>query len=163
MNKCVSCQKETSNPKFCSRNCAAKLNNVKFPKRKLEGNCKICNSPIKSNRSYCKDCFIQHDPNPPVYNTDILISELTGKRKYQKNSQIRNYARKLYLSLKLPMECKVCKYSKHVEICHIIPINKFDQNSRLSEVNHTTNLVALCPTHHWEFDNSLIDKEQLTT
>jgi hypothetical protein len=30
---CLTCQKETKNPKFCSQSCAARLNNNLFPKR----------------------------------------------------------------------------------------------------------------------------------
>lgn len=36
MNNCAHCQSETNNPKFCSKSCAAKLNNVLFPKREKQ-------------------------------------------------------------------------------------------------------------------------------
>ena len=34
MTKCLTCNEDTSNPKFCSRSCAAIYNNKLFPKKK---------------------------------------------------------------------------------------------------------------------------------
>lgn len=54
---CINCNVQTSNPKFCSKSCAAKHNNKVFPKRFKEGLCKICTTPIISGYVYCHDCF----------------------------------------------------------------------------------------------------------
>lgn len=56
MTNCVVCERETSNPKFCSRSCAAKFNNARSPKRKPEGACKTCGAPVQSSRSLCAAC-----------------------------------------------------------------------------------------------------------
>ena len=56
-----------------------------------------------------------------------------------------------------PDECAECGYDKHYEICHILPINSFTEDSNISEVNDFDNLVALCPNCHWEFDNGLLN------
>src|SRR4051794_27025032 len=40
--ECPVCGQKTRNPKFCSRSCAAKMNNILVPKRKLGGKCSVC-------------------------------------------------------------------------------------------------------------------------
>lgn len=54
--KCIKCQTTTSNPKFCSRSCSSKYNNI-LPKRKLTKKCKTCSSYITKGRTYCSTCF----------------------------------------------------------------------------------------------------------
>ena len=53
MSKCLTCKKETANPKFCSRSCAAKLNGVLYPKRKAEHKCRVCNESIPATKRFC--------------------------------------------------------------------------------------------------------------
>ena len=50
----------------------------------------------------------------------------------------------------------VCGYYKHIEICHIKPIRDFPLDTPILEVNDLSNLIGLCPTHHWEFDNGIL-------
>lgn len=57
MNKCLTCNKSTKNPKFCSRNCAAITNNKLVPKRKPEGKCVVCNCVILKQNKYCGTCW----------------------------------------------------------------------------------------------------------
>jgi hypothetical protein len=59
MTKCIVCSSPTTNPKFCSRSCAAKHNNTATPKRKPEGKCLKCKSPITTKSRYCKNCLEQ--------------------------------------------------------------------------------------------------------
>lgn len=40
---------------FCSRSCAVKTNNVKTPKRKVEGSCRTCQKPTHTKDRYCSD------------------------------------------------------------------------------------------------------------
>src|ERR1700688_4539871 len=54
--KCETCGRETSNPRFCSRSCAAVTNNVAFPKRKPEGECERCWTAISRRKRYCEAC-----------------------------------------------------------------------------------------------------------
>ena len=58
MIKCLLCKKDTSNPKFCSRSCAASYNNKKDPKRKPEHKCLDCGKPITANRARCKEHYL---------------------------------------------------------------------------------------------------------
>ena len=96
MNKCINCDKETTNPKFCSSSCSATYNNKLVPRRKLEGNCVVCNKPITKKAKYCSDCF-KSDANPKYVDwSKVTIGEDQSKRSYQINSRIRNLARRLY-------------------------------------------------------------------
>lgn len=66
----------------------------------------------------------------------------------------RSYSKYIY-----PLKCMLCNYDKHFEVCHIKPLNSFDNNVTLYEVNNKTNLIHLCPNCHWEFDHNLIPIE----
>lgn len=74
---------------------------------------------------------------------------------------IRKNARRTYLASDKPKCCLVCGYSKHIEICHVQGITTFPDETKLIVINDLTNLVALCPTHHWELDNKQLDEEIL--
>lgn len=49
--------------------------------------------------------------------------------------------------------CAVCGYDTHVQVCHIKPVKDFPNNATVAEINIMSNLVLLCPNHHWELDN----------
>lgn len=53
---CVNCGKETNNPRYCSRSCAAQKNNRTSPKRGPEGRCVDCGTAIPSNATRCAVC-----------------------------------------------------------------------------------------------------------
>ena len=58
MTKCLICNTDTQNPKFCSRSCAAKHNNHKIPKRKRKNilYCVSCNKELsRFNKKYCNN------------------------------------------------------------------------------------------------------------
>lgn len=46
---------EKNSKVFCSRSCAASVNNSKAPKRKLEGRCFVCSESISSSLKYCSN------------------------------------------------------------------------------------------------------------
>lgn len=84
--------------------------------------------------------------------------ELLSKRKnYQSyRSAIRKLAEKIYKNSNKELKCAVCNYDKHVEIAHIKPVSDFDDCSTIAEINSIDNLIALCPNHHWEYDNGIL-------
>jgi len=151
MNTCQCCNKETINYKYCSKSCAAKINN-KVPKRKAKiWRCKICNIQIQSRRTYCDSC------NPNIIDwSAVTYGETKTKRKYQVNSRIRELGRNAYKKSNRPQKCAICNYDKHYEVHHIKSISSFPDSSFISEINDLDNLVALCPTHHWEVDKGLV-------
>lgn len=54
---CENCKKETENPKYCSKSCAAIVNNRTIKKRQPQGECFDCGSIIRKSRKYCNKCW----------------------------------------------------------------------------------------------------------
>lgn len=106
----------------------------------------------KTKKSKC--CQICSSINQQKYET--LQDVLHYRSKYGQSAAyniIRGRARQ---AMKHITSCQVCGYNKHVEVCHIKPISKFDHSSLISEINHPDNLYILCPNCHWEFDNNIL-------
>lgn len=147
---CMNCGKETSNPKYCGRSCAAVVSNKMAPRRKARPNfCKECSESIRPTRTYCKECYANRAKDMPlkdaVYDT------------YGKPSAYALVRARARASLKgTDMCCAACGYAKHVEVCHIRPICDFPKDALVSEVNALDNLILLCPNCHWEFDSGLL-------
>lgn len=70
-----------------------------------------------------------------------------------KFTKIRRHARYKCDKIGLLKKCQRCDYDKHVEVCHIKSISSFDENTDIDVVNDLSNIIVLCPNHHWEFDN----------
>ncbi len=152
MSHCLNCGKETTNPKYCSRSCAAQSTNRLHPKRKRQPHyCQVCGIEVPTRRKYCDTC----NPHNVDWN-QVALGDVQGQRRYQINSRIRELARKAYLDSGKPQQCAVCGYTKHIEVCHLSSINSFLPASTIAEINSLDNLVALCPNCHWEFDNGLL-------
>lgn len=150
---CVNCQQETNNPKFCSRPCSARYNNSRYPKRKKLGRCLECNMEIPAANKYC----VYHRPRAYVERS-ITIAELKAKYgKYHYSADIRNKLRTDYRNSNRPKFCVICGYDKFYELSHLIPIAKFSDDTPMSVVNDFDNVAPLCPTHHWEYDHSLLN------
>lgn len=93
-------------------------------------------------------------------------AELFSERKNWQSarSSIRKTAEDIYKNSGKPCVCAICGYNKHIEIAHVKAVSDFNDNALISEINDITNLVGLCPNHHWEFDNNALseeDKEKL--
>lgn len=149
----------------CSRSCTNKNRTfVKVRKnvKRIRAYCSDCNIPISGYKSkQCKSCYEQNRKKIFLEKgNSISVNDVLSKTKNYKSlhryQPIRNDAGKLIKLAGVSQECKVCGYSKHVEVCHVKGISEFDKDSLLSEVNHLTNLVYLCPNHHWELDNGIL-------
>lgn len=142
---CLTCQSETSNPKFCSRSCAATHNNKSFPKRAQSRPCKICYSTVPSSRTYCKSCW---------QNKNRIISQKENKIKDWENGIWRggtDYGLSKiirdYLLNKSNFSCDKCRFNTpHPNDGKtILEINHIDGNG----LNHSpNNLEVLCPNCH---------------
>lgn len=162
---CVNCQKETTNPKFCSRSCAGIYNNAIQPKRpyskkSLSNKCRSCNAPILARHIHCSKCRVSIPGTKGVYPIETKTLQecidSVGKTANRYRS-IRDSARNKLIALKIPTCCNNCNYDKHVEVCHIKSISSFPLDTKIAEINNISNLIYLCPNCHWEFDNSLLD------
>jgi len=80
INLCKNCNKETNNPKFCSRSCSASHNNKGVrrhgqpPKSHF---CLHCNNKLKPKRKYCSiKCQQTHQRNLRFQNGTMSTSTL---------------------------------------------------------------------------------------
>lgn len=147
---CIVCNKPTNNPKFCSRSCSTTYNNLQNPRRTRTKICAFddCNTLILSSRTFC----YAHKARTSKYKT---IGELRKGAGYQINAYARSIARG-WAKKNIDMsKCSVCGYKNHVEVCHIIPLASFPDETPISET-YTNNVVGLCPNHHWEFDHGML-------
>lgn len=81
---------------------------------------------------------------------------VVGKHPSWIHSHIRNFCRSWNKNLR-QHPCEICGYDKHIELAHIIPISEWGDDALLEEVNDPSNIRVLCPNHHWEFDNGLLE------
>lgn len=146
------CGRETRNPKFCSRACAAKANNVLVPKRRPEGRCSVCACPVPRRNRFCEPCR----PNKPI-DDSLPIGRVADGSDHPacRFARLRQHARRQYLAAR-PRECVRCGYDKHIEVCHKRSLTSFPLETPIGVVNHLDNLVGLCPNCHWEFDHGLL-------
>jgi len=157
MNLCKKCNKPTGNPKYCSRSCAASVNNAK-PKRQRTALCAFCGKHTKSApRSgvrKCRECYLKECANNFGEKTIGDFTSTYSRHKYQ---NVRNHAHNVARLHNLEKACSECGYDKTVDLCHKIPIASFSPETKLKVVNDIKNLVYLCPNHHWELDHGLLE------
>ena len=156
MINCANCGVTTTNPRFCSRTCAAKLTNKEKPKRQLTRKCNQCENIIRNYlRLLCEQHFQIYKQR---FITDFTLKDyrerlsVKGKPPAWINSHIRRFARS-WLKHMIHLPCACCGYDKHVELAHIKAVSSFDENTLVSVVNAEENVIQLCPNCHWEFDN----------
>lgn len=146
--KCLHCGKETTNQRFCCLTCAATFNNSRrLPATKP---CPRCGLPISVSRTVCTACA-----KKPL-SLSTTIGELSCSSRTQAHARIRQQARQIFGRSDRPKRCMKCGYDRIFHVCHVIAIEKFPLTATLAEVNDLQNLVALCPNHHWEFDNGCL-------
>lgn len=185
-NLCLFCQSailpqpgkvltDTRKQKFCNRSCAAKYNNRRFPKRSCAtsptGLCATCTTVIHykkgkdgtySVRRYCEPCSKIARYAARNFSTEALHQRTKGdlfatRKNWQSaRSTIVRHAALMFRSSGKPNVCVICGYAKHIDICHINDVASFPDSATIGEINASSNLVALCPNHHWEYDNGLI-------
>lgn len=151
---CLNCNRETSNPKFCSKSCAATYNNRIYLKRDRQRfYCQKCGKEARYRRQFCEQCN-------PLLGQDLTQRTVADMRSLVDfHGRIRQIGRKLFFATSTPKACAICGYDKHIEICHIKAIQDFPEDTPVSEVNNVNNLIALCPNCHWELDNGLLKLE----
>jgi hypothetical protein len=169
-NKCLFCGKIIEVPedgkvcqikikKFCNRSCGGFYNNkLRHPKEKKVKTriCKKCGNIFVNEyqKKYCLECQEQ----------GLLSFKTKGELfRLRKNWQsarsiIVHHAAKTYKKSDKPKKCLKCGYDKHYEICHKKTVSSFPDEALIKEINHIDNLLAFCPTHHWEFDNGFLNE-----
>lgn len=154
---CLHCGTETQNPKFCSKSCAAKVTN-RIPKRQRKIRvCSKCHLKLAHGyrSSTCMNC-------KPERASEKLKTLTLREARQRYKSPTASYAHALVrhhchmLFKNLTKSCLICGYDKHVELCHIKPISSFEEDATFELINSPSNVVGLCPNHHWELDNGLL-------
>lgn len=167
MKKCerTDCSVLTSNARYCCRRCASIVNNSKSPKRKrtmLRCSCGDAYTWQESRSRFCLPCRKRRQREREELGNRTLEFYRDKNRQNHpswKFAEVRAHARRLHAHL--PKRCQVCGYDKHTELAHITALSKWPLSTTLNEVNAKTNVLVLCPNHHWEFDNGAISLEAI--
>ncbi|QGH78991.1 HNH endonuclease [Streptomyces phage TomSawyer] len=107
-----------------------------------------CGAEVAYDTILCRKCTGQK-------RRDASGRQTIGEIKSTKKSRYSHYIRAL-IPKGLFKACAVCGYTNHVEVAHIKAIASFPDSATAAEVNATTNLIGLCPNHHWEYDNGVL-------
>jgi hypothetical protein len=154
--KCSKCQQSKPKSEFYKR--AASKDGLrarckpcsKQPKHSQNQPCPQCGEPCWSKGGVCKSC--QKTNAYDSYSKLTIGDKIYDKHKYAKYQYVRYWARRIAIDMGWN-KCSKCGYDKHFEVAHIEPISKFPPETLLTVVNDPSNLMALCPNCHWEFDN----------
>jgi hypothetical protein len=176
--KCAQCsgdfwkfpsQIRKTNNNFCSKSCAAKFNNKKYPKRKPEGKCKQCLQEISASRSYCKECRKRRKENAIGL---LSYSELPQRIKERKKKSVVEYRRRTKLKA---IEykgggCQICGYNKCVAslVFHHLDPSKKDFNISHKNIKSWERIkkeidkcVLLCQNCHGEVHYNITELKLL--
>lgn len=167
----------TRRQKFCSRSCAAKFNNTKFPKQRpqlISAPCERCGETVEFKkkrgggymyRRFCASCVV------PAMLEARGRTAIENKTKGQIRSECKNYtdfnsritthARRIFRLSGKPYKCEKCGYSLHAEVCHVVDIKDFPDETLIERINCIENLVSLCRNCHWEFDHGHFTIEKI--
>ena len=117
MTSCIHCLKETSNPKFCSKSCAAKYNNLNRPPRSAESRKRTSltlkgrpNPHARNPDLHPKWCLIKYHP---CNNCGKLISK---PRKLTCSIECRDQIRSKNGTLKKRIEYNGCWFQSSWEV-----------------------------------------------
>jgi endogenous inhibitor of DNA gyrase (YacG/DUF329 family) len=147
---CDVCGVATSNPKYCSRSCAAKANNVKFPKRtsKYEPrSCPICHTSLTTqqrgqNRTYCSNKCARRSEYQRNVELWLAGSAHGGISAHKPSSIIKKWLRETRGD-----KCEQCGWNVRHPITGEVPI-ELDHEDGDYRNNHPDNLRLLCPNCH---------------
>lgn len=171
-NPCAACGKETTNPKYCSSSCSARINGTLFPKKlkyRVAQECSVCGkeyfkSTTHSGRKYCPECLAFKKTRRGMKETKVasIIKHFkaTGRHPSWKLAHVRLLNRVWNVDL-LAKSCAKCGYGKHVELAHIKAMSTFPKSATLGEINDPSNVIQLCRNCHWEFDHGIVTLEEI--
>ena len=148
----------THNQKFCSSACGIYTRIKKWRQKNTKPcpDCKI--ERISYQAEKCLKCHRKetiHFTQDKTLGDFLSLSSVRNGHPAWRYNHIRSLARYHYQHL-LKKPCHICGYDKHVVLCHIRAIADFPMSALISEINAPTNVIQLCPNHHWELDNNLL-------
>jgi len=120
-------------------------------------NLKLCtncnNAQIYPESKYCRSCSAILRGQVDKTLKDAIYEKLHKSSAF---ALVRSRARTKMREAGKLNSCMNCGYNKHVEVCHIVAISEFSEDTMISEINSEENLLALCPNCHWEFDHGML-------
>lgn len=142
-------------PKYCSRRCSTIARNAVRGARDATGRlinrrCPNCDGVKYYKSLTCGNCARSKPKSERAALTLGTLREQFDTLAY--HAKIRMWARAACPD----RACVVCGYDKHIDVCHIRAVKDFPVTATIAEVNAISNLVPLCPNHHWEFDNGYL-------
>ena len=152
---------QTRRKRFCNQRCVALFSHregsLKDHARPVKG-CTHCGVQHKKKSTYCsRSCRVLSTPKKVNSQRVESKGEIFSGRSWQSaRSIIQKNARALFFKANPVPSCAVCHYINHVEIAHRIAVSEFQADALLSEINDLSNLISLCPNHHWEFDRGIL-------
>lgn len=122
MTQCSYCQKETSNPKFCSRSCATSSSNKTSPRRKKTKKCRNCGKIIYSEYIYCSNECLKdiQKLRPKLSKEELKKANVRNVIKWRQRLKERAVEYK-------GGKCQICGYSKCIkafDFHHLQPEHK---------------------------------------
>jgi len=162
--------------KFCNSTCFGlyNANNIKMKFKEIKRKkCCRCEADITymysgKKEKYCKECSeevkkerykIRVEKRTSFVDLTIHDVFLLYSTRGSARAMIDNYARKEIVKTYKEKRCLLCGYTKSVDVCHIKAVESFSDNSFISEVNSSSNLIYLCPNHHRELDRGFIEAD----
>lgn len=168
-NTCLNCGKEiiaqkgvrlrdVKRKKFCNLSCSAIHNNTGRVRSQKPDQFCSCGKQIskRSSTGLCRSCALNLLERSIENQTKTSLAD---RRNYYNSwrSSISRHAVRVFDASGLDKKCAICGYETRVDICHVKPVAMFCENALITEINDLSNLVPLCPNHHWEFDHGILN------
>lgn len=137
MNKCLTCGKDTKNPKFCSRSCSVSNNNKgirRHGKEPTRSNCLFCKQEIINKKFCCLSC-------QKKYQWEV------DRKRFWCNDQHTFVSSKIkkFILDEREYKCESCENTYWLDQKIPLELEHIDGNS---ENNDPSNLKLLCPNCH---------------
>ena len=124
-----------------------------------KGKCSDCGNEIDYESKRCVPCnakfrglSLQTETTIGEYRQKMSVK---GRHPSWLHAHVRGMARHQHKKLCVS-GCMNCGYSKHVEICHIIALADWPDETLICAVNASENILILCRNCHWELDHDLL-------
>jgi hypothetical protein len=114
-----------------------------------------CETEVAHDTKLCRQCTGKKRTEAALDKTVAQIKKESKSLRW--TDQVRAIARNMHKFDK----CVECGYDKIVHICHRIDIAAFPDTATVRQINAPSNVVGLCPNHHWEYDHGFLESDKV--